>query len=179
VNAVQTTDRHQLNLAFTSLLTQTYSSSTEITNANAIRSIARYEFNLAQRTFGFGLAQLESDQLQNLDLRTVVGGGVGYRFAQYKATAFDVFSGLSFNQESFSNEADRNSGEILTGEELTYRISDRTSFTERCVVFPNFTNRGEFRVNLDSSAPKQPLGRHPTTSSATAIKYTSAPARRC
>jgi hypothetical protein len=76
---------------------------------------------------------------------------VGYRFSQYKAGAFDVFSGLSFNQEEFSNEADRNSGEILTGEELTYKISDRTSFTERCVVFPNFTNPGEFRINLDSS----------------------------
>jgi len=95
--------------------------------------LSGYELNLADRTFGFGLVTLESDQLQDLDLRAVLGGGVGYPSAEYKATTFDAFSGLSFNQESFSNQADRNSGEILAGEELSCNISDRTSFTQRCI----------------------------------------------
>jgi hypothetical protein len=64
-----------------------------------------------------------------------------------------AFSGTPFGfplESAFTFTGIPNSGEILTGEELTYKIGDRTSFTERCVVFPNFTNPGEFHINFDS-----------------------------
>lgn len=148
---VETSDTHRLNLAITSLLAQSGVVGRQITTANNIRSSARYEFNVSDRVFGFSLATFDSDQLQHLDLRSVFGGGVGFRLVENKGAKLDVFSGGTFDQESFSDHRDRNSGELLAGEEMSYKFSNRTSVTGRLVVFPSFTTPGQYRVNFDSS----------------------------
>jgi Protein of unknown function, DUF481 len=89
--------------------------------------------------------------LQQLDLRSVAGGGMGFRVTDNGAATFDVFTGASFDNETFSNTADRNSGEFIAGQELTLRATGRTSFTHRLAVYPKFTNAGQYRVNVDSS----------------------------
>ncbi len=46
----------------------------------------------------------------------------------------------------------RTSGEALAGQEFTYKLSNRTSFKERLVFFPNMTDTGQYRLNFDASA---------------------------
>jgi hypothetical protein len=46
----------------------------------------------------------------------------------------------------------RTSGEALVGEEITYKLSSRTSLKEKTVFFPNMSETGEFRLNFDTSA---------------------------
>jgi putative salt-induced outer membrane protein YdiY len=152
VIAVQTTDRHRLRLAFTSLLAESSALGKQVTSAGVIHSGARYEFNVSERTFAFGLVNFDSDQQQRLDLRSVAGGGLGRRLADASAATLDVFTGATFNREVFSSFPDRMSGEFLGGQELTYRFSSRTSVNERLVLFPNFTSPGNFRLTFDSSA---------------------------
>jgi putative salt-induced outer membrane protein len=149
--AVETADRHRLNIAFSSLLAENLAP-THTTTANKIRSGIRYEYNVTDRVYGFGLATFDSDQLQQLDLRSVLGAGIAFRVAGGPSAVLDLFSGGSFDKESFSIYPTRNSGELLAGEELTYKLSSRTSVSERFVMFPNVTNLGQHRVNIDSSA---------------------------
>ncbi len=152
VNAEQTTDRRRLKLSFTSLLAQTGTAGKPVTTAAVIRSGARYEFNVSNRMFAFGMLTFDSDQQRALDLRSVVGGGVGRRVADTTAATLDIFTGASFNRESFVRFPPLSSGEVLSGQELTYRFNSRTSITERLVVFPNFTSPGDFRITFDSTA---------------------------
>ncbi|HTF25273.1 MAG TPA: DUF481 domain-containing protein [Candidatus Limnocylindria bacterium] len=151
LRAVETGTKHRVNLTFTSFLAQTNSSGGHVTTANAIRSGGRYEFNVSDHAFAFGLVTFDSDQLQHLDLRSVAGGGLGFRLAENKTTMLDVFSGGTFDRESFSDHSDRNSGELLVGEEMSHKFSARTSVTERLIVFPNFTSPGQYRITFDSS----------------------------
>lgn len=121
------------------------------TTANAIRGGGRYEIGLTNRLSAFGLADFEYNQIQLLDLRAVLGGGLGHYLVKRERAQFQVFGGGSYNRENFSDGTRRNSGEILAGEELTLRLSDRVLFRERLQFFPNLTDTGEYRVTFDAS----------------------------
>ena len=64
------------------------------TTANAIQGGIRYDHDLSSRIFGFINGDFQTDDLQNLDLRSVIGGGVGYHAIKAESTTLD-FSGAS------------------------------------------------------------------------------------
>ncbi|MDX2034641.1 MAG: DUF481 domain-containing protein [Blastocatellia bacterium] len=121
------------------------------TTANAIRGGGRYEIGISNRMTAFGFADFEYNQIQLLDLRSVLGGGLGYYAVRNERTQLQVFGGASWNRENFATGLNRNSGEVLLGEDLTVKLSDRVLFRERLQFFPNMTDRGEYRVTFDSS----------------------------
>ena len=85
-----------------------------MTTANAIHAGIRDEINLNPKVYVFAFTDFDSDALQNLDLRNVLGGGLGYRLIRSKNTQLDVFGGASFNQEYFSS--------YLTSNPLRHRL---------------------------------------------------------
>lgn len=152
MNAARTTPRDKISVYMAALYAKNKVSGTSLTTANAIRGGARYDFNLTNRTFAFGFGDLEYDEFQKLDLRMVLGGGLGFHALKRERTTLDIFGGGSLNKEYFSTDLRRTSGEVLAGEELNHKLSDRVSFKERLVFFPNLTETGEYRLNFDTSA---------------------------
>lgn len=150
--ATRASDRDRLNLGVTSLFAQNSTSGDTVTSANAIHAGTRYDLNVRENMFTFALANFDADKLQNLDLRSVLGGGAGVRLSQSEHTSFDLFGGASLNQELFSTEPTRRSGEFITGQELRLKPTSRTELSQRLMFFPNFTEAGEYRVALDSAA---------------------------
>jgi putative salt-induced outer membrane protein YdiY len=150
--AAHTTTRDQFSMGFVSLFAQSETSGQAVTSANAIHSGARYDVNVSENSFTFAIANFDSDQLQNLDLRSILGGGLGVRLSQSSKAQFNIFAGGSLNNEFFTTQPDRRSGELLTGQELSYTISPRAGFSQRVMFFPNLTDRGEYRVAFDSTA---------------------------
>ena len=122
----------------------------KITTANAIRGGARYEIKLRPRVSVFTFGDFEYNEIQLLDLRSVIGGGLGYDFVKSERTSFQVFGGGAWNHEKYSTGITRNAAELLIGEELTWRAANRTSFFERFQVFPNLSEGGEYRMTFDA-----------------------------
>src|SRR5207253_5703273 len=137
--------KDKLSLYAASLFARNRTGGVSITTAEAIRGGARYDRNISKRLFGFGLIDLEHDKFQRLDLRSVLGGGLGFHARKTERTRLDLFTGGSYNREKFSTGLTRNSGEALLGEELSYKLSAVTSVTQRAVVFPNLSEFGEYR----------------------------------
>jgi putative salt-induced outer membrane protein YdiY len=148
----RTTSRDHLGLGVTSIFAENSTLGQAVTGANAIHSGARYDLNLSDNAFGFALANFDSDQLQNLDLRSVVGGGLGLRATQSDRTSLDVFAGASLNNEMFSTQPNRRSGELITGQELNLKFSPRAILSQRLMFFPNVTDAGQYRLAFDSTA---------------------------
>jgi putative salt-induced outer membrane protein YdiY len=111
--------------------------------------------NVSDRVFTFGFVDLEFDEFQNLDLRNVLGGGVGWHVRKTDRTSFDVFGGGSYNQEFFSNDFTRRSAELVVGEEFEARLNDRLTFSQRLAFYPNMSDTGQYRVQFDSSMVTQ------------------------
>ena len=153
----RTTPRDKISVYATTLFAQTSTSGLSETTANAIRGGTRYDVTMSDRLFTFGFIDLEFDEFQDLDLRSVLGGGLGWHVQSTDRTIFDVFSGGSFNQEFFENDVTRRSGEIVLGEDLTYHLAETTALSERLVFYPNLSGTGEYRLQFDSSLTSEVL----------------------
>lgn len=150
--SARTTQKDKLSLFAAGLFARNNTTGISVTTAEAIRGGVRYDRNISDRLFGFALTDLERDRFQQLDLRLVLGGGLGFHARRTERTRLDLFAGGSFNQEFFSTGLRRKSAEALIGNELTYKLSDFVTIGERAVFYPNISDFGEYRLTFDSSA---------------------------
>jgi len=121
------------------------------TTAQSIGGGLRIDLNLSDRMFVYGLTDFYYDKFQQLNLRNILGGGVGYHVIKTKPTTFDVYGGGDFNQ-SYYVSLTQKTGEIMVGEYFAHSFSGRTTLSERFVFFPNITDTGAYRYTFDSHA---------------------------
>jgi putative salt-induced outer membrane protein YdiY len=156
--AVRATTRDKITVYSTAVYASDDTTPPSRTTAHAIRGGIRGDFNVSDRVFVFGFTDFEYDEFQNLDLRNVLGGGLGYHVVKTKNTTFDVFGGGDFEQEYFSADPafptglTRKTGEIVMGEELATKLNGRTTLSEKFSLFPNITNTGDYRFQFDATA---------------------------
>jgi putative salt-induced outer membrane protein YdiY len=162
--AARVTDRDKISVYATSVYAKEDNTSPSQVTAKAIEGGIRADLNVSTRLFVFGFTDFQYDAFQHLDLRNVLGGGLGYHILNTKNTQFDVFGGGDFDQEYYSSYTDptttllvpsltRKSGEINGGETLNTKVlNGRTQVTEQFSLFPNITDTGDFRFTLDISA---------------------------
>jgi hypothetical protein len=160
-NAVATTmatalkaDRSTRNDKTTAYFNQIYSKgrgSDGITasTANAVRGGWAYNRNLKPRFFVNLFNDYEYDAFQSLDLRFVLGGGLGYTPVKNDKTQLDLLGGAAYNHEKYSTPLTRNSAEFYWGDNLTHKFTKFTSLTQSFRMFNNLTNTGDFRMNFD------------------------------
>ncbi len=159
IGAARVTPRDKISIYAAALRASNSTSGTKLTTANAARGGVRYDVNLSGRWFAFGSADFDFDEFQLIDFRSVFGGGGGYHAIKNERTVLDLFAGGAYNKTYFgadqkNNRAafNTNSAEVLFGEELAYKLSGRTSLTQRAVLFPNLSQTGEYRFNFDTTA---------------------------
>lgn len=122
------------------------------TVANTFRFGARYDRNINRDWFGYGFTDLEHNGLQDLNLRWVLGGGLGYHAIRNERTKLDLLAGLDMSREYFEgDDNDRTSLEAQLGQTLDHQFTPRVSLKEQLFFFPNLSNGGEYRVNFDTS----------------------------
>jgi len=122
------------------------------TIANTVRFGGRYDRDFNRKWFGYGFTDFERNGQQNLNLRWVLGGGLGYHAIRSERTRLDLLGGLAMNREYFDGfDNDRTSLEGQVGQTLDHQFSSRVSLKEQLFVFPNLSDGGEYRINFDTS----------------------------
>ena len=91
----------------------------------------------------------EYDRFQNLDLRFVLGGGLGFHAVKNERSALDFLAGVDYNRSSFSTGLTRNSAEAFWGDEYAFKLSGATSLVQSFRAFHNLSDLGEYRANFD------------------------------
>jgi putative salt-induced outer membrane protein len=150
-NAARATTRDKISLYATSLYARNSTTGESVLTANAKRGGGRYDYNLNSRSFLFGFADLEADDFQKLDLRLNPGGGFGWHAIKTERLKLDFFGGGSANREWFATGLTRTSGDVVVGNELSYKLTGSTLWKEKTVFYPNMTERGEYRIAFDTS----------------------------
>lgn len=113
--------------------------------ANAVTGSARYERNFGKALFVYGSGVFDFDQFQDLDLRSAIGGGLGWRIIRTDKHRWDFGAGSNWNREKFSTGLIRNSAEANFNEESYHELTKMLSFYQGFSIFPNLTDRGEYR----------------------------------
>jgi putative salt-induced outer membrane protein YdiY len=138
---------------------------TPSTVANLVQAGIRYDRNFDARMFAFVGADFMSNALQDLDLRGVYGGGLGYHAIKSDNTTLDLLAGLNYTHETYSNGPQvtpitspptfssygvTNKFAALTlGEELMHKLGKSTVISEKLYFFPDVSNTGEYRATFD------------------------------
>ncbi len=163
VNALHATLNDKLALSVSSIYTQNglAVAPTSGTVANLVQGGIRYERNINPNAFAFVGADFMSNALQELDLRAVYGGGLGYHAVKTADTALDLLGGLNYTHETYSNGPQvvpattpptfasygvTNKFAALTlGQEFTHKVHASTVLTESLYFYPDLQDTSQYR----------------------------------
>jgi putative salt-induced outer membrane protein YdiY/small nuclear ribonucleoprotein (snRNP)-like protein len=157
LSATRVTNSDKTSLYFNAIRASALIGSILEETAQAVRGGWGYSRNVSSRVFVNGFNDYEYDRFQNLDLRFVLGGGLGYMAWKGERGRLDLLGGGAYNRESFaatSTQAEftRNSAEAYFGDDFTYGLNSATSLYQNMRFFPNLSNTGEYRMNFDMGA---------------------------
>ena len=131
------------------------------TTANSIHGGYRIDRDISPKMFVFGTADFDYDQFLSLDLRSVLGGGLGYHILKSDKGYWDLGVGGVWNREKFGEilaangkqpSFVRDSFEILINEESSYKLLSKLIWFQKSQFYPNLTNTSEYRFNFDTNA---------------------------
>jgi len=147
-------DRPTTNDKITLYATSLYSTSDRPINgllvAKSIGGGARYDRNLAPRLFAFGSGDFLTDKIQNLDLRSILTGGLGFHAIKTPKTTLDLLGGANYTRESFLSNS-RSFAGLTIGDDFNQKLGKASLFTERFNYYPNLNNGGGYHTALDLS----------------------------
>jgi putative salt-induced outer membrane protein len=120
------------------------------TSANSIRGGIRYDHDFSKRWFGFVSADFEHDAVQSLDLRSILGAGLGYHAINTKATSLDFLGGAAYTHESYGTGLTNNFVSLVAGEQFSRKINANTTFTQSAFIYPYMNSLGNYRATFDA-----------------------------
>jgi len=150
-----------------------------LTTADTTAGGLRYDHNLNPSLFIFTTADFSSNGLQNLDLRSILGGGFGWHALASPKTTLDVLGGLVWTHESYgtssSGPATTNSFAALDlGQQFTRKVGSNSRFTEQLYIYPDMKDLGQYQLSFDSTFSTR-IGKFFNWQTTYSDRYTSFP----
>ena len=144
--------RTTLNDKITLYLTSVYATDAILntTTSDAINAGARYDRNLTKRLFAYGSGDFSYDQLQGLDLGSIIGGGLGIHVINRPNTTLDVLGGLSWTRQAYIGNVTKSFPSAQIGETFTKHLFGNTDFKQRGFFYPDLTNSSQYNAALDA-----------------------------
>jgi putative salt-induced outer membrane protein len=132
--------------------------------ANLIQAGLEYDYNLGPRFFLNAEATFISNALQDLDLRSIYGGGVGVHAIKSDATTLDIIGGLNYTHETYSDgppvvpptvpptfASYGMTNRFLAAtveDDFMHKLGKSTVITEKLDFYPGITDHGQYQIAL-------------------------------
>jgi len=149
VNAARVTNTDKTSIYFNLIKASALANGVNASTAQAVRGGLGYDHNVSPRLFLNAFNDYEYDRFQNLDLRFVIGGGLGFHALKTERSSLDVLGGADFNRSSFSTPLTRNEAEAYWGDEYTLKLTGPSSLIQSFRMFNNLSDTGAYRMNAD------------------------------
>jgi putative salt-induced outer membrane protein YdiY len=134
----------------------TSSTATPNVTANNNKGGVRYDRDFDKRLFGFVNADFYTDALQDLNIRAVLGGGLGAHIIKSDNTILDLLAGLNYTHENYTQLAPLTPAHLIhnftaatLGDTLMHKLSKSTTITQDAYFYPNFQSLGDYRTTFD------------------------------
>jgi hypothetical protein len=160
VNAARVTRTDKTSIYYNSILANATVDRENARTAQAVRGGWAYNRNIGPRAFVNLFNDWEYDRFQNLDLRTVVGAGLGVNIWKAERGQFALVGGLAYNREKFDPPPPdspfvRHGAEAYWGDDFTYKLNSRISYVQSFRMFNNLSEHERWRMNFDTGATTQ------------------------
>lgn len=127
------------------------------TTANSTGGGARYDHDFSPRAFGFGNGDFLSNSLQDLSLRSTLGGGIGMHAIKNAVTTLDLLAGLNYTHESYSDvpipppatkgtySYSNSLAGLTLGDAYTLKVGKGTVITQSFFIYPDLSDTSQYR----------------------------------
>jgi putative salt-induced outer membrane protein YdiY len=122
------------------------------------RGYADYDYYLGKKWYLTSLVRLEHDKFEDLSLRTIVGGGPGYRFFDRKDLKLRAYAGLAYVNENFNEADDRDFLSALVGDDFLWKITDSLSVYQLAEIYPSLDDVSDTLFHAEAGV-RQTLGK--------------------
>ncbi len=135
---------------------------TQSVTANSDQGGARYDHDVSPSIFGFAAADFQADALQDLNLRSILGGGLGWHAIKNSNTTLDLLAGVNYTHESYSASTEagppivavpaqsNNLIGLTFGDDFSHKLGKSTVLTQNFYFYPDLTNTGEYRGTFNA-----------------------------
>lgn len=168
LNTAVVADRKTLSDEFKLAASSIYSTSGTSTagapggvTASEILGGVVYDRNISERIFLFASGDFTHDALQDLTLRSIYTGGVGWHAINTANTTLDALFGVNYTRENYSSSASavtpipvnvsRNLPGLTAGENFMHKFGATTVFTETFDFYPDLSDFSQYRFSLDTA----------------------------
>lgn len=135
----------------------------------------KYDYFFTGKFYGYLGVELLNDKFKDLNLRTVVGPGVGYQIWDDTRKALAVEAGLSYFSEDYKIADDKHWITARLAADYRYKITDTILFTNGLVLYPSLEKISDFSLR-NEAALSTALGSGWSLKLANILDYDNTPA---
>ena len=146
--------RYRTRVRLTRLQGSSYFQAQESAEATSRNSISLNQQRFLQRRWMLqALGQIEQNEELNLAMRGLIGGGGGRFLIQDNRWEVLALGGLAYTDERFTGSSATSNVELIVSGQTTYFRRDfpKADLQATVNVFPNLTDLGRVRIDLDLS----------------------------
>ena len=112
---------------------------------------ARLDRFLNDRSFAYALTGLERNERRLLDLRSRLGGGMGWRVRSTGDTTLSLLGGAAYVHERLRDQANESTFESFGGLEWSTLLLGVVSLDTQLTIHPNLLDGSDVRVEYDGT----------------------------
>ena len=113
--------------------------------------LGRYAYRFSEDFFAFAAIELFSDRFKDLDLRTVVGGGLGWKLLHDENIDFSIEAGIAWTDNDFRASKDESHAGGRVALHLRLALPLGFELVDDFTVYPNFEDSQDFQVHNEAS----------------------------
>ncbi len=156
-NASRTSRHDVISLSFVTVKSSATVGGVHSDTAQSVRGGWKYDRKVGSRMELNTFNDYEYDRFQGLDLRFVIGGGLGYRAWKSSRGTLALQAGVDYDHDKFApaepaTPFSRSAAEGYWGDDFGYKVNGSTSIIQTFRMFNNLSNTGEFRTAFDLSS---------------------------
>ncbi len=111
----------------------------------------KYDYFLTKKMYAYLGVEMLSDEFKDLQLRTVVGPGIGYQIWDEPDKSLFLEAGMAYFSENFEEGEDDHWFTARLASNLRWKIFGPIIFTDYMVIYPSLTDFGEFQLRNETA----------------------------
>jgi putative salt-induced outer membrane protein YdiY len=106
----------------------------------------KFDHFYSAKWYGYVVVEMLNDRFKDLNLRTIVGPGVGYQVWDDAVKALRFEGGISYFSEDLREQSDVQYFTARLASSLVYHFTDKLVFTDDLTVFPSLEETGDYTL---------------------------------
>ncbi len=128
-----------------------YSETNKNRTTNEYRGGIKYENNIDERRLWYTRLELEFDEFENLDLRTIVAVGGGYYWIKDEPRELKTLLGFGIRHETYDTGQSNGSAVVDFAVDFRQDLEDWAQFTHTTRFSPDIEDTSDFRMDFDTA----------------------------